>query len=420
MNSIPEAASYVVKDPARGEFRVDRRAYCSPEVFQLEMERVFNRGWLYLGHESEVPQPNDFVTRTILGRPLILCRDAEGKLHAFINSCRHRGAEVCRAERGNAKQFTCFYHAWSYSTAGQLVAVPDKAGYPPSFKQEDIRLASPRTAVYRGFVFISFNPDVEELESYLGEARPYLDLVADHSAAGMEVVSGEHRYSIAANWKLLVENSLDGYHLIPLHVTYFEYLRSSGTQVSTRRKTLALDLGKGHAVIIDEAPWGRPTARWKPSLGEDTRAEIENRREDLMRRVGPERAERIANTDRNLLIFPNLVINDIMAVTIRAIWPVAPGKMDVTAWCLAPKDDSQRLRSATLDNFVSFLGPGGFATPDDIEALESIQRTMGARSEIPWSDMSRGMSRAEGHPTVEEEQARAFWKHWNEVMKAGS
>lgn len=416
MNDMSNAPRYVVDDPASGVFQVNRAAYCSPEIFQTEIERIFNRCWLYLGHESEVPQPNDFITRSILGRPLILCRDGDGEVRVFINSCMHRGAELCRADKGNSRLFACFYHAWTYNTKGELVNVPDRDGYPPSFQPEKIRLQSPRTAVYRGFVFISFNPDVVDLETYLGGARSYIDLVADHSASGMEVVSGEHRYPIAANWKLLVENSIDGYHLIPLHATYFDYLRSSGNEVKVRRPTQALDLGQGHALIIDEAPWGRPTARWKPSLGEEVREEIESRRRELTKRLGPERAEKVANTDRNLLVFPNLVINDIMAITVRTIWPVAPGKMDVTAWSLAPKDDSQKLRSATLTNFVSFLGPGGFATPDDIEALESIQRTMGARCEIPWSDMSRGVGQAEPNTSAQEEQARAFWKHWNHVM----
>lgn len=406
-NTVP----YLVDDQDTGIFRVNRSTYASAEIFQQEIERIFNRVWLYLGHESEIPNPHDFITRTIVGRPLILCRDTDAKTRVFINTCRHRGAELCRAERGNSRTFQCFYHAWTFSTKGDLVRVPDVKGYPASFRMEDFSLVSPRTAIYRGFVFVSFNPKVADLEDYLGPARAYLDLVADHSEIGMEVVSGEHRYPIAANWKLLVENSLDGYHLLPLHATYFEYLRSTGNEVETRRETLALDLGEGHAVIIDRAPWGRPTARWKPSLGEDTREEIEQRRLKLIGRLGEERADRVSNTDRNLLIFPNLIINDIMAVTIRAIWPVAPGKMDVTAWALAPKDDTPALRAATLNNFVSFLGPGGFATPDDVEALESVQRTMGAASEVLWSDMSRGMQRTGGHPTVEEAQTRAFWKH---------
>jgi phenylpropionate dioxygenase-like ring-hydroxylating dioxygenase large terminal subunit len=419
MNDISDALRYVVDDPKGGLFQVNRVAYSSPEILQMEIERIFSRCWLYLGHESEIPQPNDFITRTLLGRPLMMVRDSDGEIRVFINSCMHRGAELARAERGNSRLFACFYHAWTYNTKGELVSVPDRAGYPPSFEQEKIRLQAPRTAVYRGFVFISFNPDVVDLETYLGGARYYIDLVADHSAKGMEVVSGEHRYPIAANWKLLVENSIDGYHLIPLHATYFDYLRSSGNEVKTRRPTQALDLGQGHALIIDEAPWGRPTARWRPSLGEDVREEIEARRAELTQRLGAERAEQVANTDRNLLVFPNLVINDIMAVTVRTIWPVAPGRMDVTAWSLAPKDDSPKLRSATLTNFISFLGPGGFATPDDIEALESIQRTMGARGEIPWSDMSRGVAQREPNTSAQEEQARAFWKHWNHLIMTG-
>jgi p-cumate 2,3-dioxygenase subunit alpha len=407
---------YVINDTERDIFRVNRQAYCSQEIFDKEITNIFNRVWVYLGHESEVPNAADFLVRTIIGRPLIFCRDTEGKLQVFFNTCRHRGAELCRVERGNSRAFRCFYHAWSFSTKGELVGIPGREGYPESFNPNEFALTSPRWSSYRGFVFVTFNPKAADLQDYLGPALEYLDLVADHSVNGMEIVSGEHRYTIGANWKLLVENSLDGYHLMPLHATYFDYLRSSGTEVEANRETLALDLGRGHAVIVDRAPWGRPTARWKPSLGEETRPLIEERRRELEQRLGAERAERVANTDRNLLIFPNLVINDMLAITIRGIWPVAPNKMEVTAWAMARKDDTPALREATLTNFVSFLGPGGFATPDDIEALESIQRTMGAVDDVPWSDMSRGMSRTTNHPTVEEEQTRAFWKHWNHVM----
>ncbi|MGH6740446.1 MAG: aromatic ring-hydroxylating oxygenase subunit alpha, partial [Bradyrhizobium sp.] len=124
MNQLSNARPYIVDDPGAGVFRVNRAAYCSQEVFDREIKYIFNRVWLYLGHESEVPNANDFVTRTIIGRPLILCRDSDGELRVFINTCRHRGAELCRAERGNSRHFRCFYHAWTFNTKGELISVP--------------------------------------------------------------------------------------------------------------------------------------------------------------------------------------------------------------------------------------------------------------------------------------------------------
>src|SRR6202012_3410969 len=119
------------------------------------------------------------------------------------------------------------------------------------------------------------------------------------------------------------------------------------------------------------APWGRPIARWDPLCGEHPREEIAGLRASLVERYGPERASRIADTNRNMLIFPNLVINDIMAITVRTFMPSGPGQMDVTAWELAPKDELPQLRQRRLDSFLTFLGPAGFATPGDLGGLPS-------------------------------------------------
>jgi p-cumate 2,3-dioxygenase alpha subunit len=332
----------------------------------------------------------------------------------FHNTCTHRGAVVCRQKSGNAKVFQCFYHAWTFDSEGNLAGVPDRDAYPqgPDFADLGLRPAA-RVESYRGFVFASYDPDIIDLETYLAGAREYLDLVIDSADGKMEIVKGTNEYCIAANWKLLAENSVDGYHAVSTHDTYFKYLVALGTDLKGGVQGTAKDLGQGHAVLEYAAPWGRPIAKWEPLFGEDSKPEIAALRAALVAKHGEARASRMADTNRNLLIFPNLVVNDIMSVTVRTFMPSAPGQMDVTAWEIAPRDELPALRQRRLDSFLTFLGPAGFATPDDIEALESCQQGFTSGG-VQWNDISRGMGRT---PEANDEaQMRAFWRHWQRQM----
>ena len=221
----------VVDSPKEGIFRVHRSAMTSSEILRLEQERIFDRCWLYLCHESEVESPGDYRRRNVAGRPLFFVRGNDGRVRVFLNTCTHRGAQICRREHGNAEVLQCFYHAWSFNNHGELIGVPDEAGYGCAFHRAEMGLKSPpRVDSYRGFIFVSFNPDVEDLVAYLAGAKDYIDLVVDQAEEGMRMISGSNRYSIKANWKLLVENSLDGYHVKPTHKTYFEYVTSLGVK----------------------------------------------------------------------------------------------------------------------------------------------------------------------------------------------
>lgn len=387
----------------------------SPQIFEAERSLVFNRCWLYLGHESEIAAPGDFVRRPVAGRPLIFVRSAKtGQIRAFHNTCPHRGAAVCRTDSGNGKVFQCFYHAWSFDTDGKLVGFPDRQGYGPAFRVEEMGL-KPVAGLesYRGFVFVTFNKDVEGLVDYLSGARDYLDLIIDASESGWKILNGSNQYSINANWKLLVENSIDGYHAAPTHDTYMKYLSSMGIRVADGVAGSGRALGHGHAVIEYKAPWGRPIAKWEQQFGEQARPEIEKLRARLVELYGADRAARMGENNRNLLIYPNLIINDIQAVTVRTFMPTAADHMEVSAWHLAPQTEIPQARALRLESFLSFLGPGGFATPDDVEALESCQD--GFRSEgVEWNDISRGMLR---EPiATDEEQMRAFWRRWREQV----
>jgi p-cumate 2,3-dioxygenase alpha subunit len=403
----------VEEDLAGHRFRVHRSTMTLPEIHAMEVERVFGRSWLYVGHESEIPEMGDYVRRPVGGRQVFMVRGRSGQVNVFHNSCTHRGAMVCRADRGTAKVFSCFYHAWSFNTDGDLVGVPDRQAYGDGLDFSKLGLRSvPRVESYRGFVFLSYDPDIIGLVEYLADAKEYIDLVVDATGTP-EIISGTNEYAINANWKLLAENSIDGYHAVSTHDTYFKYLVALGTDLAGGVQGTAKALGNGHAVLEYAAPWGRPVAKWEPLFGEASREEIGRLRAELVDRHGEERASRMADTNRNLLIYPNLVINDIMAVTVRTFMPVSADRMEITAWEMAPSEELPQLRQRRLDSFLTFLGPGGFATPDDIEALESCQQGFHSGG-VEWNDISRGMAR---EPQAnDEEQMRAFWRRWNEQM----
>jgi p-cumate 2,3-dioxygenase alpha subunit len=407
-------------DEAGGRFRVARAAYVDPVLHRQEMEAIFSRCWLFVGHDSEISRPNDFVTRSVAGRPLIFVRDRDGRVRCFLNVCPHRGAQVVRQKSGSMRAFSCIYHGWGFENTGRNVHIAERDTYAAGFDRPGCNdlVAVPRFEQYRGLWFASFDPQAATLEAYLGAAKDYLDVIFDQAEEGMRVVGEPQEYSARANWKLLSENSTDILHVTTLHPTYLDLIRtnSAGTMVRRERQIGAsVDLGSGHAVVEREASYGRPIARWIPIWGDEARVEIEAIRARLDAKYGVERANRMANFARNILIFPNLVINDIMSLTLRTFQPTAPDYMEISVWALAPGEEvGKPAMSRRLTNFLEFLGPAGFATPDDIEAFESCQRAYGNFREAPWNDFSKGMG-SPPDPTDELPQ-RIFWLEWQRRM----
>jgi p-cumate 2,3-dioxygenase alpha subunit len=227
---IGRYSRYIREDWDAGIFRVSRDAFRSQEVFDREREAIWNTGWLYLGHTSELPTPGDYKVRKLGGRPLIFLRDVNGTVRAFYNSCPHRGTAVCREEEGNARHLRCFYHAWTFDTEGRLISLPSPEAYPSSETFRDRLGLRPvaRLEICRDFVFVSFNEAAPSLSDYLGPAADFIALVADQSPLGMRVLPGTQRYTARANWKLLLENALDGNHFTPSHITFVEYMKRTG------------------------------------------------------------------------------------------------------------------------------------------------------------------------------------------------
>ena len=337
----------------------------------------------------------------------------------FYNVCSHRGTTLCREPQGNSRVLNCFYHAWGFETTGELVSLPGEEAYGPGFDRASLGLKSPpRVDSYRGFYFLSYSTSVQPLEEFLGDALTYIDLIVDQGIdGGMEVIRGSHEYTIGANWKLLVENSADAYHVAPTHRRYLKMTSALGMPPlakapGERAITGAIDLGNGHAAIATARDTFRLGRSVSGAQGERAAAAFRSRLEAAYNPAWVERMYGI----RNLVIYPNLVLIDLVGgIIIRTFYPAAVDQVRVTAWELAPRGEDPVLRASRLDNFLTFWGPAGLATPDDVEALECIQSGLRVGDGASWSDVSRGMG-AERSRHTDELQMRVFWRRWNQAM----
>jgi len=227
-NQRSELTGLLEDQPEAGVFRVLPEAFTDPALFDLEMTHIFESTWVFAGLESEVARPHDFVTTRIGRVPVLITRDGDGQIRAFLNSCRHRGTLLCPLRRGNQRVHVCQYHGWAYDSAGCNKALTWQADgqYPEGFGSAEHDLVPvAKLANYRGFLFVSLSDAVPPLEDHLGEARVFLDLVADQAPEGLEFVPGGVSYTFDGNWKLQFENGLDYYHFVSTHISFIQILR---------------------------------------------------------------------------------------------------------------------------------------------------------------------------------------------------
>jgi phenylpropionate dioxygenase-like ring-hydroxylating dioxygenase large terminal subunit len=369
------------------------RIYTDPQVFSQELEHIWYRTWLMVGHESEIAKPGDFKT-TYLGRkPVILCRDEQGEIQVLLNSCRHRGTMVCRERAGNTMVFQCMYHAWAYDTKGALTGVPGAKSYGAAFRKEDFNLHKlPRVQSYRGVIFASFNPDVRPLEEHLGAAAPLIDQAL---GAGSEVI-GIHEYEYRGNWKLHLENTIDGYHPRYLHRLFaVSGLWSKGE---------ARDLGNGHGALV----WANTAAKG-----------------DSGKLMGLDASDTTPETSRALVVFPNMVLVHIAdLINLRMVIPVAQDRTQVYATALGLKGEKEDVRMRRATQLSAAQGPAGVAGADDIELFEAVQEGLQATlNGESWLDMSRGSAVANpagANPAIgdleDETAVRGCYKEWRRLM----
>jgi len=396
--SDEQIAALVDDRPQEGVFRVSRAAVREQAVFDLEMQRIFEGSWVFLGLACQIPNPHDFFTTHIGRQPVIVTRDAAGAIHCVVNSCRHRGALVCHRAAGNAKRHACQYHGWVYDSSGACVDVKDEkeGAYTDAFRAQDHGLQRVRLGDYRGFLFGSLNPDVPSIEEHLGDVRTLLDLIVDQSEEGLELVPGVVRYVYEGNWKLQLENGTDPYHFTSTHPSYMQILAERGRAASAGR--VADAAGGGHTSIyqnfnqksVSRGAFCFPNghaAIWGETPSTDARP-LFAKRDALAARVGATRAKWMLYT-RNLTIFPNVQFAENASLQMRIWRPLAPGRTEMTTYCLAPKGEDKAARAVRIRQYEEFFNPSGLATPDDATAYEDCQ----AGNTTPVIDYHQGYAR---------------------------
>lgn len=412
-------------DPRRG--RVPKRIYVDPAVHEAELERLFARCWLFVGHETQIPSPGDFVTAVMGADPMILTRDAGGALHLLLNSCRHRGMRVCKVEEGNCRTFRCQYHGWTYDTTGALVGVPlRKAAYFNEIDASGYGLVEARVETYKGLVFGTWWHDGPSLREYLGDMTQYLDIMFDRLPGGVETIAGVHKYEIAANWKILSENSSgDQYHLPVVH--------SSAVELGLRDRPgligHTVHVGNGHCFGSEQG--GIVRGRNLPS---SYTAYLETARATVVKRNGEAAGQLVPLGAGN--VFPNLSFLDTVRFRLlRLRNPIAAGVTEVWGWALVDRDIPAELKDDVRRQVATFFGPSGLFEQDDMEVFATIQETItGYAGRRGWFSIEQGVGHDNlafgehsgtgmpgemGAAFVTEENHRAFYRRWLELMNAG-
>ena len=412
-NVVTERHSHewIIEDNERGIFSLRAKAYTDSDLYKQELALVFDKSWLYAAHESELPNNGDFLTRNVGGREILIVRGKDGVIRTFLNACRHKGAPVCRERKGNTSKFQCIYHAWTYSNQGALIGVPLKEAYGPNFKTSDSNLFDIRMDDYRGLLFICYDKSAVSLREFLGPAVDPLDLFLDQHGR-MTILPGSHQYRMSANWKMLVENSMDAYHALSVHNRFFyDYMPNVlGSQMNREELFNAKaeysgvrDLGNGHSVF--------EVRKFTKNIDTNKRATWESQ-------YGVERTKRLLDYSRNVFLYPNTLISEQFPM-IRTHFPLSADVTESTAWSLVPAEEDLKLREGRIRQFLSFLGPGGFGTPDDIEIMEQSQKNCHAMPDDAYLNVSRGMLREKAQPD-DELSNRLILREWRRQLSARS
>jgi phenylpropionate dioxygenase-like ring-hydroxylating dioxygenase large terminal subunit len=420
MNMIarpPEWGDLIRRDRVRG------RLYRDPAIFQLELERIWYRTWAYVGHESEIPKPHDFVRKSIGLQPILMTRAQDGRVHLLLNRCTHRGNQLCSKERGNAVNFTCPFHAWNFGSDGRLVGYAFPDGYEGLNKDEHGLGRVPRVASYKGFVFGSFAPDGPSLEEHLGGAADTLDRLVMTSPEGeIEITAGFLKHRVKANWKFILENETDGYHPAFVHSSIFSVADSGiGSLYGAKSTALTRDYGNGHTEL-DLRPEFRKRDAPLSWFG-TTPERLADYVAKMNKAYGDAKAREIMiDGTPHVMIFPNLFIAEIQMFVIEPL-DIEDSVQHVTALQFKGAPDlNRRMRQQTMGS----VGPAGLLLADDSEMYERTQRGVHA-SDTDWIYLGRGEHRERrdgdgfltGHAT-DEVPSRGIWRHYRTLMERSS
>ncbi len=413
-----------------------RAIFTDPAIWQLEQERVFAKSWLFLAHETEIPQPGDYVTRQLSNDPVLVVRGDDGQVRAFHNSCSHRGTQVCRADAGNAKTFRCPYHGWVYGLDGKL----KQAAYPPEIaaligEVGDNLIPMAKVASYAGLIFGTWDPDAPSLDDYLGDSRFYIDLFANRSPAGMEVLGPPQRWVFKANWKLGALNfGADGPHAASVHgpITYLTLSVPQDVVVQQLMNSPAVVIGKGHSCIFLELPPEAPDyAGFAPQLVPHYQQTLNTNQQRFLARGLTKVMTNFPNTSwvESSVRFDGKS-PPVPFCNLRTWQPLGAQRTEVWNWLLIEKEAAEEFKQASYEIGIRTFSVGGTFDQDDAEAWAAINHgcrgTIGARYPVDFRGTRyyRDKPIADFHgpgtaypSTYSEMSEFALLIHWQKLMR---
>ncbi len=374
----------VLDDVRRG--MIPAHIYNDHAIFELEKERLFSRAWIFVGHESEIAQPGDYVVRRVLNDSFIVVRDEEGGVQAHFNMCLHRGMQVCRAEMGNASHFRCPYHGWSYRNDGRIVGLPfhkEAYGGEAGFKRKGERLLpAPNLGIYNGLIFINLAKNAPPLDDYLGDFRFYLDFYTKQSGSGIEL-HGPQRWRIKANWKIAAENFAgDMYHTPHTHTSVVEIGLFREPSAQKRKEGVIYWAGSGGGTTY-KLPDGSLCERlryvgYPDEMIDRMRSSWSTAQLDVIGRDG--------HMFSAASLYPNLALvhnwpkvansDDVLPfITLRQWQPIAEDETEILSWFAVDAQAPEQFKALSYKAYLMCFGSTGMFEQDDVENWVSLTNT---------------------------------------------
>lgn len=377
----------VLQDVRQG--MIPAHIYNDKEIFELEKERLFGRSWLFVAHESEVPEAGDYVVRRVLEDSFIISRDEKGEIRALFNMCLHRGMQVCRAEMGNASHFRCPYHGWSYRNDGRIVGLPfhqEAYGGEEGFKKKgQSLLPAPSLGIYNGLIFVSLDPDAEPLEDFLGDFKFYMDYYTKQSADGIEL-RGPQRWRVKANWKIGAENFAgDMYHTPQTHTSVVEIGLFREPKAEKRKDGTTYWAGNGGGTTY-KLPEGTLEERLRyVGYPDDMIARMKEQWSQAQLDVVGKDGFMISAAS----LFPNMSFvhnwprveedsDEVLPfISIRQWQPISEDETEIVSWFAVDKNAPEEFKALSYKAYLMCFGSGGMFEQDDVENWVSLTSTAG-------------------------------------------